>query len=293
MHRPSIVALLVLICFAAATHAQHAGSSAGSSWTAPRTPWGDPDLQGNYTNSYRRARRSSGPRNSRDDASRTSPHRKWRRRSPSARRTRSREPSSSAATRKAKSATRPSSATSTRSPRAAGLGSSSTRRTAKSRRSSRQPAPASPRAAHRQLRQRTIQQPRRFQPVGSLHHTRHAGLDAAGPVRQLLSDRARAGLRGHPLRDGPRHASHPARQPSTRRRADSIGHGCAARPLGRQHTRRRDDELQGAQRISQRQRRHAENRRALHAHGGRQDRVASHHRRSHQPGRGRGRSRFR
>jgi hypothetical protein len=52
MHRSSIVALLVLICFAAATHAQHAGSSAGSSWTAPRTPWGDPDLQGNYTNKY-------------------------------------------------------------------------------------------------------------------------------------------------------------------------------------------------------------------------------------------------
>ena len=52
MHRSSIVALLVLICSAAATHAQHAGSSAGSSWTAPRTPWGDPDLQGNYTNKY-------------------------------------------------------------------------------------------------------------------------------------------------------------------------------------------------------------------------------------------------
>src|SRR6185436_13258214 len=52
MHRSSIVALLVLICFGAATHAQHAGSSAGSSWTAPRTPWGDPDLQGNYTNKY-------------------------------------------------------------------------------------------------------------------------------------------------------------------------------------------------------------------------------------------------
>jgi len=52
MHRSSIVALLVLVCFAAATHAQHAGSSAGSSWTAPRTPWGDPDLQGNYTNKY-------------------------------------------------------------------------------------------------------------------------------------------------------------------------------------------------------------------------------------------------
>ena len=52
MLRSSIVALLVLVCFAAATQAQHAGSSAGSSWTAPRTPWGDPDLQGNFTNKY-------------------------------------------------------------------------------------------------------------------------------------------------------------------------------------------------------------------------------------------------
>ena len=52
MHRPSIVALLVLISFATAIHAQRAASSSGSSWTAPRTPWGDPDLQGNYTNKY-------------------------------------------------------------------------------------------------------------------------------------------------------------------------------------------------------------------------------------------------
>src|SRR6185369_6357109 len=52
MHRPSIVALLVLISFATAIQAQRAASSNGSSWTAPRTPWGDPDLQGNYTNKY-------------------------------------------------------------------------------------------------------------------------------------------------------------------------------------------------------------------------------------------------
>ena len=52
MHRPSIVALLVVISFATAIDAQRAGSSNGSSWTAPRTPWGDPDLQGNYTNKY-------------------------------------------------------------------------------------------------------------------------------------------------------------------------------------------------------------------------------------------------
>jgi hypothetical protein len=52
MHRPFIVALLVLIASAVTIHAQRAGSAATSSWTAPRTPWGDPDLQGNYTNKY-------------------------------------------------------------------------------------------------------------------------------------------------------------------------------------------------------------------------------------------------
>src|SRR5688500_9011191 len=27
-------------------------AAASGTWTAPRTPWGDPDLQGNYTNTY-------------------------------------------------------------------------------------------------------------------------------------------------------------------------------------------------------------------------------------------------
>jgi hypothetical protein len=52
MHRPFIVALLVALTFATALHAQRSTSSAPSGWTAPRTPWGDPDLQGNYTNKY-------------------------------------------------------------------------------------------------------------------------------------------------------------------------------------------------------------------------------------------------
>jgi hypothetical protein len=52
MHRPVIVALLALISLAATTHAQHAGGAGTANWTAPRTPWGDPDLQGNYTNKY-------------------------------------------------------------------------------------------------------------------------------------------------------------------------------------------------------------------------------------------------
>ena len=27
-------------------------SAAAQTWTPPRTPWGDPDLQGNYSNKY-------------------------------------------------------------------------------------------------------------------------------------------------------------------------------------------------------------------------------------------------
>jgi hypothetical protein len=52
MHRPFIVALLFLAPLATGLHAQRASSSTGSGWTAPKTPWGDPDLQGNYTNKY-------------------------------------------------------------------------------------------------------------------------------------------------------------------------------------------------------------------------------------------------
>jgi hypothetical protein len=43
-------------------------TAAASSWVPPRTPWGDPDLQGIFTNKYkrgtpfeRRTRRGSGP----------------------------------------------------------------------------------------------------------------------------------------------------------------------------------------------------------------------------------------
>ena len=52
MHRPFVGALLVLLSLATAIHAQRTGGPGPGSWTAPRTPWGDPDLQGNYTNKY-------------------------------------------------------------------------------------------------------------------------------------------------------------------------------------------------------------------------------------------------
>ena len=52
MHRPFIGALLVLLSLATAIHAQRVNGAAGGGWTPPHTPWGDPDLQGNYTNKY-------------------------------------------------------------------------------------------------------------------------------------------------------------------------------------------------------------------------------------------------
>ena len=52
MFRQCLAALVVLIPLVTTLHAQHAGSSPTANWTAPKTPWGDPDLQGNYTNKY-------------------------------------------------------------------------------------------------------------------------------------------------------------------------------------------------------------------------------------------------
>jgi hypothetical protein len=51
MLRQCLVALLVMLPVVTTLHAQYA-SSAATNWTAPKTPWGDPDLQGNYTNKY-------------------------------------------------------------------------------------------------------------------------------------------------------------------------------------------------------------------------------------------------
>ena len=121
----------------------------------------------------------------------------------------------------------------------------------------------------RKLRQRTIQRPGRLQPVGALHHARSAWLDASGRLRQLVSDRAGSRVRRHPVRDGARDAGHPARRTSASRQGPPVRHGQCARPLGRRHARRRDDQLPAAQRLSQRQRRHASSGRAFPANGSR------------------------
>ena len=52
----------------------------------------------------------------------------------------------------------------------------------------------------------------RPQPLRPVHHARHTGLDDAGHLRQRLPDCAGAGLRRHHLRDDPRDSRHSARR---------------------------------------------------------------------------------
>ncbi len=90
----------------------------------------------------------------------------------------------------------------------------------------------------------------RPQPLRPLHHARHRGLDPAGDLQQRQPDRAVAGLRRDRQRDDPRDAHRPARRPAARRLRDQAVARRFARPLGRRHARRRDDELHGPHRRS-------------------------------------------
>src|SRR5688572_15137025 len=52
MNRSAAMALTLALLAAGLMHAQAPGRTTRStSYSAPRTPWGDPDLQGTYTNS--------------------------------------------------------------------------------------------------------------------------------------------------------------------------------------------------------------------------------------------------
>ena len=96
----------------------------------------------------------------------------------------------------------------------------------------------------RQLRARRILDERlRLQSVRPVHHARPARLDDAGDLRQLVPDRSIARTGRHPVRDDSRNARDSARRPAAREPEHPARHGRRARPLGRQHARRRDDEL--------------------------------------------------
>ena len=90
------------------------------------------------------------------------------------------------------------------------------------------------------------------QPLRSVHLARPARIDDARHLRQLVPDSPGPGLRGDSLRDDPRNAGHSARRRAARRQGHSHLHGRCARPLGGQHARGRNDQLQGSDRVSRR-----------------------------------------
>ncbi len=85
--------------------------------------------------------------------------------------------------------------------------------------------------------------PRELRQLGPLHHARYAVVDDAVPLQRRLRDSPGAGLRDLRARDDPRSARHSdGRTPAARVRGQAVARRVAW-PLGRQHARRRDDEL--------------------------------------------------
>ena len=137
----------------------------------------------------------------------------------------------------------------------------------------------------RHLRRRAVREPARLHQLRSLHHPRRGRLGAPGRLRQRQPDPADPERGGDQLRDGARHARHPARRPAPHRLEDPPVHGRRARSLGRQHPRRRnhqpdrpDQHRPERQRLAP-QRRH-EDRRAVHPQGAGRAAVRDPHRRS-------------
>ena len=97
-------------------------------------------------------------------------------------------------------------------------------------------------ARPRHVRQRAVREHDRFHQLRPLHHPRHRRIGAAGRVRQRQPHPADAERSRDQLRDGARHARHPDRRPAAHRLEDPAVPGRLARPLGRQHAGGRDDE---------------------------------------------------
>ena len=102
--------------------------------------------------------------------------------------------------------------------------------------------------------------------VGPLHRLRRGALAAANHLWQFVPDPPDARLRRDAVRDGSRSADDSARRPATPKRGDSFVLRRLARPLGGQHTGRRNDEHSRGFEASRRVGEEPAADRALHAH---------------------------
>ena len=117
------------------------------------------------------------------------------------------------------------------------------------------------RAQPQQCGERVVARPRQS---GALHHLRAAERQPAHALQQQHPDRAGARLRGDRARDDSRGAGRAARRPLAAERARPGMDRRLARPLGRRHAGRRDDEFQRQEQLPRVDDRSASHR-ALHA----------------------------
>ena len=200
------VVLAAAVAAAGVSTAISMSAQAPKAYTAPRTPWGHPDLQGTYSNDdetgtpMERPAQFEGRRQEdltpeefaklvkdRNDAFNGRRGHRVRRRAAAAdashlRQLRTQE---QARVARGRSARRPDSAAD---------------------RGSAAPAACARRREHQRQSGGPLQQLARHGPLRSLHHPRHPCVDDAGRLRQLLRHRAVARQRGDPLRDDPRDA---------------------------------------------------------------------------------------
>ena len=213
-HRASIVAGVLLALGAGAagqSDVPAASGAAAASWSAPPGHPGAIPIFRATSRTRTRRRRSSGPTSSgRASSSRT-------RSSPNATGgPRNSTPSGKIRCRiPSRRASIPAASGWSFAPRAAGRRWSSIHPTAECRRRRTPRSSARPRGNRREAgaARRLV---RGQKPVRPVHLARPAGLDDAGDLRQLVSDRAGAGCGGHQLRDDSRDAADPRRRDTPR-----------------------------------------------------------------------------
>ena len=167
-----------------------APTTSSKPYSPPKTPWGDPDLQGNYTSKYRTGHAVRASRRARRQEAGGHSAQGTRRIVKKRQQAALERDRSFPAIRPAKSPRRCSSVTSTRSPRQP--------RMVCDRSDRRQDSADGPRRgrAHRaasgrgqQLQQRRLRQLREPEPLRPLHHARLPQFDAAGDLWRLVSNR--------------------------------------------------------------------------------------------------------